>query len=271
MHIILPPAFSQQHEQALTNYLADYHRLNTAAWQQLQEGINLLAQARVEDAGVSHTFGQLYDTYVDRPLADPYIDQLLTSADVKGNGPALIAGFARQISSALEKAHLLQRDLPESWLLFAYCVYRWQSFARGYAFEVEIMRDLAASRIRFQMHNLRSRLERYSSADLTVLGLLGDIKTSTYFLGSQTSKPLPNDFYITRLHEKGYRQTVVVFQKPFAWEVLGGETPVSGDLKNVLALLPGPVRLKQRGIILIVVEYDTWKQKVLQKQVAPGA
>jgi hypothetical protein len=266
MRILIPLAFSRPHEQALTAYLADYRRLNTGRWQRLYEAIDLLAQAKIMIGETSYTFRQLYDSYVDQPFADEYIEKLLALDYVVAKTPALIAAYARQIGPALEEAGLLQRDIPQSWLVLAYCVYWWQSFARGYAFEVEIMRDLTGSGIEFQMHDLRNRIARYSPADLTVLDLLGDIKTSTYFLQSQTSGQLPNDFYITRLYEKGQERTLVVFQKPFAWEVLGGETVVSGTLENILALLPKPVRLEQRGIILVVAEYQIWKEKVRQKQ-----
>lgn len=167
----------------------------------------------------------------------------------------------------MQKAGLLRRDTPQSWLPLVYCLYGWQSFARGYAFEVEIMRDLTRSGIHFQMHDIRRRIERYSPADLIVLNLMGDIKTSIYFLQQQISGELPNDFYITRLYDKGQERTLVVFQKPFAWEVIGGSTAVPGTLESVLSLLPTPVQIAQHGIILVVVEYESWKQLIRRKQI----
>lgn len=210
------------------------------------------------------TFRQVYEREIDLRLADPYIEQLLALSDVVTDSPALTAAFARQIRPALERAGLVHRAVPESWLLLAYCVYWWQSFARGYAFEVEIARDLQASGVEFHMHNIRHRAERLSPADLVVLDLLGDIKTSTYFLQVETGA-LPNDFYITRLVEAGRRRTLVVFQKSSAWERINGDT-VDGTLTEVMALLPQPVRLRRGGWELIVVEYEVWKQKVLQVQ-----
>jgi hypothetical protein len=266
VRIVIPPAFSRPHEQTLTTYLADYRQLNTGSWQRLYEAIDLLAQAQVTAGETSYTFRQIYDSFVDRPFADEYIEKLLALNNVAKNTEALIATYARRIGPTLEQSGLLQRDIPQSWLLLAYCVYWWQSLSRGYAFEVEIMRDLTLSGVEFQMHDLHNRRARYSPADLTVLGLLGDIKTSVYFLQSQPSGQLPNDFYITRLYEKGHERTLVVFQKPFAWEALDGGAAVSGTLENILALLPKPVRLEQSGIILVVAEYQTWKEKVRQKQ-----
>ena len=76
---------------------------------------------------------------------------------------------------------------------------------------------------------------------------------------------MPNDFYITRLVEAGRPRTLVVSQKSWAWEKIDGDT-IDGALASVMTLLPQPVRLRECGRELIVVEYETWKQKVLQIQ-----
>lgn len=125
---------------------------------------------------------------------------------------------------------------------------------------------MAASQIVFAMHDMRNRAERYSQADLIVLDLQGDIKTSTYFLQESSNSPLANDFYITRLYEKGRIRTLVVFQKPGAWHKIGGRAAVSGKLENVLDLLPRPVILERATNVLIVVEYATWKNLVQKVQ-----
>lgn len=116
------------------------------------------------------------------------------------------------------------------------------------------------------MHDVRSRVERYSQADLIVLDLLGDVKTSPYFLHESENSPLSNDFYITRLYEKGHTRTLVVFQKPIAWRKIGGRATVPGKLENVLDLLPRPVKLEQANTVLVVVEYATWKSLVQKVQ-----
>ena len=108
--------------------------------------------------------------------------------------PKITASFARQIRPTLQKEGFLRRDEPYGVILQCYCLYWWQSFARGYAFEVTIMRDLIASGIEIQMHDIRDRLARLSPADLVVLDLLGNIKSSIYFLQEQSY--LPNDFYL---------------------------------------------------------------------------
>ena len=194
LQIILPDTFTQEHERALTLYLSDDRRLDTAARQKLYETIDLLSQAEVKSDTSSSTFRQVYEQYIGHPFADSYFERLLALTDVPTQSPALTAEFARRIAPALEQVGLLAQDIPQSYLLFAYCVYWWQSFARGYAFEVEIMRDLEVSQVDFTMHDLMSRGERYSQADLIVLDLLGDIKTSTYFLQIQPSGPLGKRF-----------------------------------------------------------------------------
>jgi hypothetical protein len=132
------------------------------------------------------------------------------------------------------------------------------------------MRDLEAGEIVFEMHDIRSRVERYSQADLIVLDLLGDIKTSTYFLQVQPAGSLANDFYITRLYAKDRIRTLVVFQKPNAWQRIGGKEASLGDLNNIFDLLPQPVQLKQLDLTLIVIEYENWKEMVRSRQADEG-
>ncbi len=267
----IPPAFAQKHHDALMTYLTDSRSLNTAVWQHLFQGINLLDVAQVSTPTITQTFRQAYGELIERPFANEYIQQLLETKDVMAESPALSANFARQIRPILQEAGFWNREVPSSILLQGYCLYWWQSFSRGYTFELFIMRDLAADGIEFQMHDIRQPAERYSPADLIVLNLLGDIKTSIYFLQEPSTNKLPNDFYITRLYEKGRERTLVVFQKPAAWEVIEGGATEPGTLEAILELLPTPIEIEQRGIMLIVVEYETWKQMVRQKQSGEGS
>jgi hypothetical protein len=270
MKLVIPPAFTKKHEVALRTYLSRNPQYDAAVWETVYQAIDLLAQAQVGVEEVTRTFKQVYVEYVERPFADKYIEQLLDSRDVAKDSPGIAAVFARQIVPTLQKANLFGKEQPQSWLLLTYCVYWWQSFAKGYTFEVEIMRDLSRSGIDFHMHDIQNQLERYSPADLTVLGLWGDIKTSIYFLRRQPVGQLRNDFYITRLYEKGQQRTLVVFQKPLAWEAIRGGTAVSGELESVLSLLPTPVQLEESGIILVVVDYETWKRMVHHQQSTTG-
>lgn len=269
MQVTIPPTLTKEHRKVLTTYLSDDRFLRSAEWQKIYEAIDLLEDAQLILRNQTKTFRQLYNEYIDGRFADLYLDQLLKLSDVTRQSPALTSKFARQISPFLKRAGLLRQGVTDNWLLLAYCIYWWQSFARGYTFEVEIIRDLEASGVNFWTHDLRRRtayLGRYSKVDLMVLGLKGDIKTSTYFLKFQSSTKITNDFYITRLYEKGRKRTLVVFQKPIAWNTINGDIVVDGTLERLLRLLPQPVRLQQDNVTLIVVEYDSWKEKVLRKQ-----
>lgn len=265
MQLVLPEDFTPQHQVVLTQYLAEDRRLRPPEWRLLYEGIDALDAAQVQTEKGSFSFEQLYQHHVDAPFATDYLERLLALTDIEAQAPALIAEFARQIAPHLKQAGLLRLDLPETRLLYAYCVYWWQSFARGYAFEVQILRDLRASGVEFYSHDIRDPDERRSIADLIVLDLTGDVKTSTYFLRQATVRGLPNDFYVTRLWTGAQHRLLTVFQKSTAWEKINGDT-VEGQLSDLVDLLPKPVALRQGDTTLIVVEYSTWKQLVLKAQ-----
>ena len=268
MQFIIPPQLTEEQRMLLTIYLSDDYRLKRSEWPQIFKAVDWLGQAKVVTHNKFRTFRQLYLEYIDTSLADLYLEQLLALSDVQKESPPLIAAFARQVQVLLRRAGLLGSS--ESWLLLAYCLYWWQSFARGYTFEVEIIRDLQDSGLIFEAHDLSRRWERYSPADLEVLGLAGDIKTSTYFLKSKPRSPLRSDFYITRLYEKGRSRTLVVFQKTLAWDKINGST-IDGTLANLQDILPYPVRIQQSNTTLVVVDYTLWKQRVLQVQQDEGA
>ena len=271
LQFVIPPEFTQAHHDALMAYLSDNRGLDKDDWRLVYVGIDLLAEAQVSNQAAIRTFRQVYDEFIGGPLANQFIEQLLETSNVVEESPQITARFARQISSILRDEDFLQREVPISVLLYGYCLYWWQSFSRGYAFEVYIMRDLKAANIEFQMHDIRSQRGRLSPADLFVLELLGDIKTSIYFLQWQSRGELPNDFYITRLYEKGRERTLVVFQKLHAWDVIDGGNTIPGRLETILDLLPTPIEIGQRGIMLVVVDYETWKQMVRKKQSGQGA
>lgn len=73
----------------------------------------------------------------------------------------------------------------------------------------------------------------------------------------------------TPCEEEG--QALVVFQKPSAWDAIDGGLTTLGTLTTILNLLPSPVQIEQHGILLIVVEYETWKRLVRQKQAGEGS
>jgi len=265
VQITIPAAFTSHHQGVLTRYLVDDRQLGPAEWQLLYQGIDVLGTARFQAGGRANTFRQLYHRHIDAHFASPYLEQLLALDDVKAQSPALIAEFARRIAPRLQQASLLLPNMPQTWLFYAYCVYWWQNFGRGYAFEIQIVRDLRASGVNFYTHDVRDPVERRSAADLIVLNLAGDVKTSTYFLREALSQRLLSDFYVTRLWAGKRQHTLVVFQQPAAWEQINGDT-VDGQLADLLRLLPRPVRLQQGDVTLVVVGYEMWKRRVLQVQ-----
>ncbi|MEZ4737417.1 MAG: hypothetical protein R3E79_60850 [Caldilineaceae bacterium] len=177
---------------------------------------------------------------------------------------ALRATYARQIIGRLRTEGLSMQGEGAN-LLLAYCLYFWEAFATGYAFEVEILRDLTQSGINYQAHDLRHRQSRLSAYDLRVLGLSGDIKTSLYFLHTQRGRGLPHDFYITRIYEGDRQRTLVVMLQLDAWAQIDGDT-VAALLREATQLFPTPVQIEIAGKPIVITEYAVWKAKVLRRQ-----
>lgn len=125
---------------------------------------------------------------------------------------------------------------------------------------------MKAAGVEFIAHDIRSRAERLSPYDLVVLRRLGDIKHTTYFLQTARSLPLSCDFYITRLYDTQSRHYVrAVILTEAAWDDLNG--PVADSLLAEAALrFPTPVGIYFEGQRLIVVTFDLWAAKVLQRQ-----
>jgi hypothetical protein len=260
--IELPAAFDASHEQAVIDYLSD--RLSgREAWARAFAAFDILDQAALVTEQEAATIRQLYQQVVDQGLADTYINELLALGDVALESPALWARFARRIVQEVAQRGWRQTDVPASRLLLSYLLYWWGAFARGYALEAEIFRDLQQSGIQFTAHDLRSRQQRYSPSDLTVNGMAGDIKTSVYFV--QAAAPLAHDFYIVRLSIGARTYTLVVMLQPPAWAQINGDT-VAGDLETLVRQFPAPVSIQHRGHDLVVVDYKEWKRRILRQQ-----
>lgn len=135
----------------------------------------------------------------------------------------------------------------------------------GYAFEVEIFRDLRASGIEFSAHDLRDRQARLSAYDLMVLNLYGDIKNTLYFLQVRRSQHLPHDFYITRFYAGQRRYTLIVMVQLAAWETIDGDT-IDGLLDEAIRYFPQPVQVTLDSGKVVVVDYAIWKAKILRQQ-----
>lgn len=85
LSFVIPSEFNQEHHDALVAYLTDDRYLETAVWQQLFKGIDLLDKARVVTEDATRTFRQVYDELIGRPFANQYIERLLET-DVDSSG-----------------------------------------------------------------------------------------------------------------------------------------------------------------------------------------
>lgn len=262
IQIQLPSGFGTDHERVVIDYLAG-RLFGRKAWAKVFKAFDLLDQAVLVTSRGRYTFRTFYQQMVDRRMADAYLGELLTLRDVKQQGPALWSRFARQIASEFTQRGQRRSDVLETRLLLSYLLYWWGAFARGYAFEVEMFRDLRDSGIQFQAHNLLDRQQRYSPSDLTISGMAGDIKTSIYFV--QAAAPLMHDFYIARLLTRGRAHILVVLLQSQVWDIIDGDT-VPGHLDTVVEHLPAPVKIRHRGRELVVVGYDEWKRRILRLQ-----
>ncbi|UCC63492.1 MAG: hypothetical protein JSV36_00040 [Anaerolineae bacterium] len=266
IEVALPTEFTQEHAAALGQYFQSETRLNRTQWELVWDGVDILRQATIALRGRGQTFANLYDNLVDRVYADPFIEALYHFDDVARQAEQRRAAVARQIVADLREAGYYDHTVPETQWVLIFCLYWWQSFSKGYAFEVEILRDLAASGILHQAHDLRDRQARLASFDLTVMGFRGDIRTSTYFFAVERGKGLPHDFYITRLWNRQTRRWQgVTMLKPDFWAALDGETRPS-QLGEVLDVLPDAVEIRVDTQKLVVIEYQQWKERVRARQ-----
>ncbi len=260
--VVLPTSFTSEHAAVLGLYLRDETSLDRGGWALVWDATDLLRQARVISQGRTQTFAGLYDDLVDRAYADAYIEALYRLEDVAQQAEQARAVTARRIVADLREAGYYDPGRPETQLFLVFCLYWWQAFAKGYAFEIEIVRDLAASGVPHQAHDLRDRQARLAPFDLVVMGFQGDIKTSTYFFTVARGRSLPHDFYLTRLwNRRARRWQKVALLKPDFWAALDGETRPS-PLDRVLDVLPEVARIEVDTQELIVVDYRRWKEMV---------
>jgi len=226
------------------------------------EAFDLLRQAA---AGES-TFAAFYSRVVEDAFADSFIAALLEAPEPEAAAPVLRQQVSRQIPARLIQAGCVEVYQSPEFYLLAYCLYWWHAFTTGYAFEIITLRDLAASGVVFDAHDLRDQRARQSPFDLVVIGLTGDIKTSTYFLNAVRSRGLAADLYITRLYDERRRQyRAVVFLKRHAWDAIDGETQLTA-LTSLLDVLPAVAEIRHGGQSLVVVDYLEWKERVVRRQ-----
>ena len=267
--ILLPAEFHEQHRRIVLEFIQRGHEFGRDEWRQAIVAFDLLKNAAVlTDRGLL-PFPVIYRQYIEEPYADAFIEQLYLADQVATAGVSQWAKVARAVEPRLAQTGLSRADVTATRLIVAYCLYWWRAFTLGYALEIEIQRDLEASDIRFEAHDLRRREERLSPYDLTILGFKGDIKTSVYFLQASRSRTLPHDFYITRIRGRQRIRTMVIFMRAEMWHTIDGETLLV-LLEQVADTLPQATRIVHEGIELTVIDYETWKAKVKHCQ-ARGA
>jgi hypothetical protein len=266
IQVSLPAGLTNEQLAVVLDYFESSGRLTARQWRTALETFDRLAQADVALGVRRLTFRQVYDRYVDRRFADGFIAQLLKLDDLGPAADRLERRMSQEVLETLEKEGLYAEDVANSEYLAAYCLYWWSAFVRGYRFELTILRDLKASGIAFSAHDLRKRLERTSPYDLAVVGQLGDIKHTTYFLHAARTRPLRCDFYITRLYDSRRRRYVsIVVMQDAAWRAVNG--PVAeASLEEAADLLPDAVQVVFDEQRWVIVPYDTWKHKIRQKQ-----
>lgn len=267
--ILIPSDVTADHRAVVQRYVERIGDLSGSEWALAIEAFNLLRHAvvvRVDDR--AYTFAQIYAELVDARYATPFIKGLLDlEEDIGQGGIPLWATSARRIYRDLTEIGLHDPEHhPQSRLLMAYCLYWWQSFCKGYAFEVEIFRDLERFGLRFQAHDLLDPDDRRSRHDLLISNFRGDVKTSTYFLLKVSGERVSSDFLITRVWLPDQRaRTLVVFLQDVTWEAIDGET-LQAVLSDLGEVLPRPACISYHGGELVVADYADWKEKMRDYQ-----
>ena len=250
----------------MSEYLRGAGRLTREQWQSLREAVDLLAQSTITVRGREYRFARFYETFIDQQFAEAFLSAQVATSEVAQDAPRLQAATARQIVQWIQQQDYYQKGQPESHRLLTFCLYWWSAFAVGYTFEVEIFRDLRAEGIEFFAHDITNRNERLSPFDLTVLGLRGDVKYSTWFLTVENARLAGLDFFITRLYDEsgaGWLR-VVLLTTPHAQELIGKvATPPDTSLA-----LRHPVTADAAQLRLF--RYEDWKACVRFKQTPQG-
>lgn len=260
--ISIHPQFTDVHQKVVLKFLQSPRSLSKAEWTEALFAFDLLSFCVVTHEGRRRTFRSFYEEEIDQKYASLLIRDLLEMKDVESEGAKRAFALFEQAKADFEQKGLREPLTVEERLLLAFCTYWWGSFAKGYITEITIFRDLEKEGIQFQAHDLLSKEGRFSSWDLIVEGMEGDIKSSTYFLHTSRSFPLRHAFYITSLFNQNKREYLrVVILKESAWHEINGE-PVPTTLERVLSVFPRAGEISMKGQRLVVVEYELWKAKI---------
>lgn len=266
IQIRLNPRLTPEDRELAARYVTPLRSITSQEWPRALTAFDLLGASTLIIEGREQKFAAFYTEHVEDKYAAAFVDEIMRAVDAQTVGTQCIRDIGRQVEQDLATLGVHRTGGIEQQCLIAFCIYWWASFSKGYLREVVIFRDLQDAGIEFVAHDLRSRQERFSPHDLTVLGFRGDVKSSTYFLHTARSYPLMNDFYIARIYDTVQRQWCnIVLVKPVMWAVIDGET-TPRKVDDVPRMLPQPTQIETREEALVVITYDDWKQRVLQVQ-----
>lgn len=264
--ITIPTNFTQKHERVVLKYFEMAGRLRANEWKLAFEAFDELAYAKIHWQMNQMSFADYYKQFVEAIHADSFISTLLVAENISAMSDRLQTEVSRQILLSLQEEGLYAAEVEGSQFLAAYSLYWWNSFVRGYGFEIEVYRKLDVAEIIYTAHDLLNRTERLSPYDLTILEFLGDVKNTTYFLHSRRALPLPCDFYITRLWYSRQRQYILaVILTPQMWERINGITHDT-SLENAASFFPNPVAVTMEAQAWVIIPFDLFIEKVRQKQ-----
>ncbi|MBU0491432.1 MAG: hypothetical protein KKB13_06245 [Chloroflexi bacterium] len=269
--VVIPKPELTPHEATiLRRYLTESHLFSGSEWRALRRVVDKLAVCEVRFGARRYRFAQFYRAFINGSYAWPFLAELSELPDVEQDGLKLQARGARQIGEWLRLNGVQPGQIPHAEYLVAFCLYQWGAFARGHIFEVAIVRDMQQAGIEMTPHD--PTRERFALYDLHLPDWgYGDVKTSGYFLDDLTADAPAADFYITRLYvpaSRGYRRAV--FVTPHTWDRLWGpgQRPPEVLVTSLAAIADRDrvVRVRIEHLTWIVVEYETWKDLVLQRQ-----
>ena len=265
MEITLTTPLAASEQRTLARYLTvGPGMLSRGEWQVIWRVTDQLRDGQVEWEGRTYTFAEFYATFVDDVYADEFLNMLWDSSNIKQFGRRRQFEIAAAIRRTFIECEWYGSHQPNSRWLLAFVLYWWSSFATGYTFEVNVLKNIVASRLVESTRDPRQRIQRYAPADIVLGGLSGDIKSSTSFFFFARSYPLRHDFYITRLYDAAARQYRCVVIMPIAsWSRIDGEMDAT-TFPNLLESLPGPAQFTFREETLVVIAYDEWKRKMRQ-------
>ena len=266
MNISLNPQFTAEHQSLIIRYIEQPGTFSRQEWRDVLYAFDLLRVSVVRHEQETFTFGAFYERFVDTPFADRFLRELMAQTEVEAVTGRLMSAYSREIRQTLGDVGLRPPMNTPTRLLLTYCLYWWASFAKGYALEIAVFRDLEAANIIYQAHDLLDRQARYTPYDLIVSGEEGDIKASAYFLNVARSFPLRCGFYILRAFDSYSRQwRRLVVLKRAVWDKIDGETTFR-PLEQALNTSVAPVATDIFGEAVVVVDYALWKQHILRYQ-----